>query len=207
MYTFDVADAFSSTTHYLVERSLRRALAAHDLPSLMAKPITRLCTLHGALPQGAPTSSALLDVVLRAVDDILAAASGRRGARYSRYVDDITLSGGCAMPWAQGEVVSALDRVGLRLRHSKTRTWAPPRRATVTGIVLRDRPVLSRDYILRVKILIADLRADPNDASPDDVARIQGMLGHLRRLHPRIAQRLGEDLRNGRTGESPRRRG
>ena len=192
---FDVADAFPSTSHALVERSLRRALAAHALPIVVARPITRLCTLHNGLPQGAPTSSALLDLVLRPIDDILSDTSRRRGACYSRYVDDITLFGGCAMPWAHGTVVRALDQVGLRLRHSKTKVWAPPRRATVTGIVLRDRPMLSADYIRRVKLLVGDLRADPGGQSASDVARIQGTLAYLGRLHPRLAKRLESSLR------------
>jgi RNA-directed DNA polymerase len=195
VYTFDVADAFPSTSHRLIARSLRRALAACQIPIEIAMPITALCTLSGALPQGAPTSSALLDITLFPVDNLLDAASKRHGARYSRYVDDITLSANCALPWAEHEVVTDLDRVNLRLRHEKTRKWAPPRRATVTGIVVRERLELPREYIRRVKAIITDVRTGRIVPSSADVRRIRSTIGHLRRFHPGIGKRLDEQMR------------
>jgi RNA-directed DNA polymerase len=195
VYTFDVADAFPSTSHRLVARSLRRSLAIHGLPVEIAEPITELCTLDGALPQGAPTSSRLLDLVLHPVDDLLDAASRRRGARYSRYVDDITLSANTAMPWAEREVVGALDRLNFRLRHRKTQKWAPPRRATVTGIVLRDRLELQPEYVVRVKTLVMDVAAGRIAPTPNELARIQGSVGHLCRFHPQLGRRLKEEMR------------
>lgn len=192
--TFDVRDAFRSTSYHGVLRSLRRALARSGLPSLIALPITRLCTLEHSLPQGAPTSNALLDVVLRPVDDELLAAGNSRAARYSRYVDDLTVSSGCAMPWARPAVIRALAVVGLQLNHSKTRVWSPPRRPTITGIVLRDRLVLPVEYIRRVEALITQLKSTTGPPLPKDLARIRGAIAHLRQLHPQIAKRLQADL-------------
>jgi hypothetical protein len=80
------------------------------------------------------------------------------------------------------------------IRHCRP---TPPNRATVTGIVLRDRPMLSGDYIRRVKHMVAEVVADPGIASQDDLARIQGMLAHLRNLHPRMARLLEGKLRGG----------
>lgn len=193
VYTFDIADAFPKTRYNVVKGALRRALAANGMTSGWAAPITQLCTLDGSLPQGAPTSSSLLDVVLMPVDNALTEAATRHGARYSRYADDLTLSGGCGMPWAEPEIVGALSQVGLRLRHSKTRKWEPPKRATVTGIVLRERLMLPDEALSRVKGLVTELKSRPSGLRETDVKRIRGTLAYVGQFHPRIADRLAAE--------------
>jgi hypothetical protein len=178
-----------------VERALGVELAKHGFSTLLARPITQLCTLHDGLPQGAPTSSDLLDIVLRPVDERLADVCGRHGAKYSRYVDDFTLSCGSAMRWAEAEVISALDLVSLRLRHEKTRRWEPSRHPIVTGIVLRDRPEFPREYIVRVKALIERASHETAHLPPEEILRLRSMLGQLRRLHPRLARTFEDQLR------------
>jgi hypothetical protein len=55
--------------------------------------LTKLCTYRGALPQGAPTSPRLSNLVNYRLDARLAALAAQRGLSYSRYADDITFSG------------------------------------------------------------------------------------------------------------------
>ncbi len=57
-----------------------------------ARLLTDLCTHHGGLPQGAPTSPRLSNLLNYRLDRRLAAMADRLGARYSRYADDITFS-------------------------------------------------------------------------------------------------------------------
>jgi hypothetical protein len=54
--------------------------------------LARLCTSDGHLPQGAPTSPALSNLVCRRLDVRLSALLRRYGGRYTRYADDLTLS-------------------------------------------------------------------------------------------------------------------
>jgi CRP-like cAMP-binding protein len=67
----------------------------------------------------------------------------------------------------------------------------------------KGRPVAESDGLLKrvhrqiVRRIVAKVVADPAIASQDDVARIQGMLAHLGRLHPRMARRLENGLRGG----------
>jgi RNA-directed DNA polymerase len=54
--------------------------------------LTKLCTHHEGLPQGAPTSPRLSNLVNYRLDRRIAAMANKLGAHYTRYADDITLS-------------------------------------------------------------------------------------------------------------------
>jgi RNA-directed DNA polymerase len=55
--------------------------------------LTKLCTLNGSLPQGAPTSPALSNIISLRLDKRLSGFALKEKIRYTRYADDITFSG------------------------------------------------------------------------------------------------------------------
>lgn len=59
----------------------------------LADLLTRLTTLEGHLPQGAPTSGALANLILSPLDLILEDIGARLGLVVTRYVDNIDFSG------------------------------------------------------------------------------------------------------------------
>jgi hypothetical protein len=86
--TLDLADFFESTSAdrvraFFVKRGWRGEL----LGALM-----RLCVYRAGLPQGAPTSPALSNLVNYELDETLTRLAGQAGARYTRYGDDLTFS-------------------------------------------------------------------------------------------------------------------
>lgn len=84
----DIQDFFPSIT----ERRIRGLLRSLDINIRVADIITHLCCVNGHLPQGAPTSPILSNMICFRLDtDILRIAKGAR-AIYTRYADDITIS-------------------------------------------------------------------------------------------------------------------
>ena len=84
----DIKDFFTSTSrkrvlHYFSSIGWNR---------LAARVLTDLCTYDGSLPQGAPTSPRLSNLVNYRLDVRLAGVAKKLGAVYTRYADDMTFS-------------------------------------------------------------------------------------------------------------------
>ena len=62
-------------------------------PENVSKVLGVLCCLYRHLPQGAPTSPALSNIVGYEMDKKLAALAAEYGLTYTRYADDLTFSG------------------------------------------------------------------------------------------------------------------
>lgn len=104
----------------------------------------RLAVPH--LPQGAPTSPALANLVCFRLDRRLAGLAAAFGATYTRYVDDLTFSGDASV--GRGRLADLVTQVvteeGFRVNRSKTRSTTAARRQAVLGTVVNARPTLPR---------------------------------------------------------------
>ena len=101
------------------------------------------------LPQGAPTSPALANLVCFRLDRRLAglaATFGARYTRYARYVDDLTFSGDRRI--RGGRLAALVTEVaveeGFRVNPAKTRVAGAGSRQRVLGAVVNTRPTLPR---------------------------------------------------------------
>lgn len=84
----DLKDFFNTTTSERVYRYFRTIGWNHEAGQLL----TALCTYEGSLPQGAPTSPRLSNLVNVQLDARLSGLGLRFGAMYTRYADDLTFS-------------------------------------------------------------------------------------------------------------------
>lgn len=113
--------------------------------------LTRLCTLNGGLPQGAPTSPALSNIILSPLDRQIGQFCLERRVRYTRYADDLTFSG----RFATGEFIqfsrSTLDSLHLKLNESKTRLMRPHERQEVTGVIVNKKLQAPRELRRRLR--------------------------------------------------------
>lgn len=108
--------------------------------------LTGLCTLNGCLPQGAPTSPALSNLALRRFDRRLSSYCIKSGLRYTRYADDITVSGELRANQVISLVKAALADEGLVLNGDKTRLMGRHQQQEVTGVVVNDRVRSAREF-------------------------------------------------------------
>jgi hypothetical protein len=143
----DLADFFGRTRASRVRRYWR--VLGWDKEA--AAILTRLTTLDGGLPQGAPTSPRIANLVNVRLDARLAGIARTLGATYTRYADDLTFS----FPEDDGDRVRDLLRVVRRIlwhearyeiqrakRLQVRRSWE---RQLITGLVVNQRPRLPRE--------------------------------------------------------------
>lgn len=105
-----------------------------------------LCCLNGSLPQGAPTSAALSNIILKEFDENIGEYTFARGIRYTRYADDMTFSGDFDVSEMIRTVVDNLKPYHLCLNRDKTRTRKPGQRQEVTGIVVNEKIQTSKSF-------------------------------------------------------------
>jgi len=84
----DIVDFFPATTAARIDAYFRRI----GWDAAAAALLTRLTTHEGGLPQGAPTSPRLANLVNFAFDARLARRVAHRKGAYTRYADDLTIS-------------------------------------------------------------------------------------------------------------------
>ncbi|HAU36527.1 MAG TPA: hypothetical protein DCX07_02280 [Phycisphaerales bacterium] len=141
----DIRDFFPTTTAKRVEMYFRRT--GWDAES--AALLTRLCTHEGGLPQGAPTSPRLSNLVNHPMDARLEALAATAGATYTRYADDLTFSLPQDTPGTTARLIGSTKAIlrsyGYRLHQDKKlRIWRRHDRQMVTGLVVNERANLPR---------------------------------------------------------------
>lgn len=109
--------------------------------------LTNLCCLEGVLPQGAPTSGAISNLLLREFDEEILNFSQSNGIRYTRYADDMTFSGkDFDLKSVKQKVSSELNILRLKLNPSKIRCFSRAQRQEVTGVVVNDKLSVPLEY-------------------------------------------------------------
>lgn len=110
------------------------------------------------LPQGAPTSPTVTNMVCQKLDRRLIGLAKSFGLRYTRYADDLTFSGGHNVFEASGEFRNKLDLIiraeGFRQNEKKVRLQRFTERQMVTGLVVNDRVNVVPSYIAQIKRLL-----------------------------------------------------
>jgi len=113
----------------------------------------------GNLPQGAPTSPMLSNLIAVEMDERVTEIASAFDAVYTRYADDLVISFARADKDVCERVLSAvrvvLGKYGLVLNRKKTRVLGPGARKTVTGLVVNDRqPRLKRQTKNHIEVAL-----------------------------------------------------
>ncbi|MBO0360862.1 RNA-directed DNA polymerase [Hymenobacter sp. BT186] len=150
----DLKDFFPSTRVGRVLKVLQ--LEPFDLPKEAAHLIANLCCDQGSLPQGAPTSPLLTNVVCVWLDRKLRALAKRHRCHYTRYADDITFSSQRPAFTAafQAELNAVLVDEGYEQNPAKQRLQTPETRQEVTGVVVNERPNVPREFVQDIRFLL-----------------------------------------------------
>lgn len=136
----------------------------------VATVLAQICCFEGKLPQGAPTSPVISNLICRRLDSQIMALAKKCRCYYSRYADDITFSTSTVKFPDRIASISRvenrthimigqeLDQIiqdnGFKLNPIKTRIALPYQRQEVTGLTVNSFPNVNRKFLKQLRAML-----------------------------------------------------
>jgi retron-type reverse transcriptase len=203
--SMDIKDFFPSVKRSMIRRLFLYAGYNHFVASLLAG----LMTYKNFVPQGAPTSGLVANLVADLVFD-QAILEDLKGVDpdwlYTRYSDDIDISHPETQPKEKVQEVidivrKRLEKANFRVNAKKTRVEPHYRRQKVLGIVVNEKPNLPRYEYDRLRCLIHNCLMHglhtqfkrAGQTSADGLkSHIRGKISYLKQIDEKKAAQLKE---------------
>ncbi len=217
----DLRDFFASIHRSRIDAIFRRV----GYPRAVASALTGLCTLRtpdsvlrrcpayrtdlrfdalqklrvAHLPQGAPTSPALANLVAWRLDQRLAGLARAYGATMTRYADDLAFSGdrpfSKRLPTFLAKVRAIAQNEGFQIHESKSRIMHEGHRQELCGLIVNERANLPRrefDTLRAVLFNCAKHGPDSqnHDRHPEFRRHLEGRISWVTSVHPQKGARL-----------------
>ena len=169
VFNIDLKDFFPSVEQPRVWKRLQ--LAPFNFPVTIANVIAGLCSMRETrkdvdgkdifayiLPQGAPTSPIITNMICDTLDRRLAGLAKRFGLHYTRYADDITFSSMHYVYSENGvfrkELTRIIESQGFTINEVKTRLQKLGSRQEVTGIIVNEKLNVTKKYVREIRSLL-----------------------------------------------------
>lgn len=212
----DLRDFFSSIDERRVAKIFRMTKTDEETSVMLAKLCTRVPFpansrkrfAPGLLPQGAPTSGMLANLVAHNLDLSLSRLARMQELRYTRYSDDITFSSTSEFSRAKGEHVirSARDHIARNnfvMNERKTRICPPGSRLLVMGLLVdSERVRLSQQFKRRLewhlygckKFGVRQYSSSKGFSEVENyLLHVDGLFAHAMHVEPEWTQPLTQD--------------
>ncbi len=214
----DLEDFFPTVTFPRIRGVFRKMGYSGQLSTVLAlicsEPETEEVHLDGRtffvaktdrrLPQGAPTSPALTNIICRGLDARLTGLAQRFGFTYTRYADDMTFSGSGPALQNIGRVLRQanyiIEQEDFKVHPKKTRVFRKSSRQEVTGLVVNERLGVNRELLRRFRALLFQIDRDgPANKhwghSSDVMTSIEGFANFVVMVNPEQGRLFQETVR------------
>lgn len=182
----DITDFFSSINFTKVYSAV---FNTSRYPKQIGAILTTLCCYREYLPQGAPTSPAISNIVMKRFDDYIGDWCKKRGVSYTRYCDDMTFSADKPLYHVYKKVSGVLAEMGFEVNKRKTHFISSSGRQTVTGLTVNSKvsvPKQSRKqlrqelyYVMKFGIRDALLHSGKDDFIIDGIPDLDRYRNYL----------------------------
>lgn len=187
----DIYRFFDSITYSAVKNAV---FPAEIFSEPLRVLLTMLCYYKDALPQGAPTSPAVANILMGDFDADVGGWCARRGVAYTRYCDDLTFSGETGLEGSYRYARARLEEMGFRVNEKKTLFLRSGQRKQVTGLVVNERVDVPVEYRRRLRQelyyckcfgLEEHMRSVGWEGAPEAYARrLLGRVGYALQVRP-----------------------
>lgn len=138
-----------------------------ELPKEVATVLAQICCFNNQLPQGAPTSPIISNMICAKMDNHLTGLAKYHKCKYTRYADDITFSTSKAkFPAAIGlinsqgeievgdELLNIIRENGFEVNKKKVRLQTRQVRQSVTGLTVNTKTNVNRRYVRQIRAML-----------------------------------------------------
>ena len=200
VYNIDLKDFFPSIHQARVWKRLQ--VPPFNFPQPIANLLAGLCCMKESrengegkkknvfvLPQGAPTSPIITNMICDKLDFYLSRLAKRFNMNYTRYADDITFSSMHYVYRKDGKFILELERIireqGFSINEAKTRLQKKGSRQEVTGIIVCDKLNVTQKYVRDIRnILYMWDRYGYNVAYSKFFPKYKEKKGHVKKGNP-----------------------
>jgi hypothetical protein len=151
------------------------------------------------LPQGAPTSPALANLSAFSLDVRLSGLAKAFGGTYTRYADDLTISGDERFARRLRNLIPLVEQVirseRFRVHPHKRRVLRSGKRQVVAGVVVNAKPNVCRDEFDRLKAILHNAarhgaESQNREGHRDFAAHLRGRVAHVMMVNPTRGAKL-----------------
>ena len=210
VFNLDLKNFFPSVEQARVWKRIQ--LAPFNFPVAIANLVAGLCSMRETrkdingkitfayiLPQGAPTSPIITNMICDNLDRRLAGLAKRFGLHYTRYADDITFSSMHYVYAENGEFRKELTRIicsqGFTINDKKTRLQKLGCRQEVTGIIVSDKLNVAKKYVREIRSLLYIWeKYGYTDAISRFLPKYKAEKGHIKKGNPDLTNVLDGKL-------------
>lgn len=196
----DIKSFFPSIT----ENRVRGVLSALGVDDRAATVLARICCNNGRLPQGAPSSPVLSNMICFRLDRELLAIAKDARCIYTRYADDITFSsyqplsllfegavppsGAIAPDLLAAKLRTAFETNGFTINPEKAHYADRHSRRTVTGLKVNESLNVDRKFVRNIRAALYTVEKD-GEAAAQAIFKEKygGTAGIAAHLHGKIA--------------------
>jgi RNA-directed DNA polymerase len=153
----------------------------------VATVLARICCVNNQLPQGAPTSPIVSNMLCARLDAHMNRLAGSAKCTYTRYADDLTLStfqnrfpkAIAQLSLVEGEtrcvpgprLIRVIRRNGFKINSSKIRLCNSSQRQEVTGLVVNEKINVPRLFVREIRAMLHNLHKQGIDSCQRDYER------------------------------------
>lgn len=160
--------------------------------------LTALTTYEYALPLGTSTSPMLADLIVRPIDARINGMAKKVGLKYTRYVDDLTLSGSFSTERVTNLIVKILKQSGFKVKREKLIFYKPKQPSEeriITGVrIYNGRVSAPLDYVSALKAeleaVILQSRREVVKEQFQPREHYRGKIAYVKWLDPKLGQEL-----------------
>lgn len=185
----DLKDFFPTITKEMV---IERLSPFVESPNAIAEVVT----YQEHLPQGAPTSPYISNIMCLDMDKKFVSLAGNNKARYTRYADDLTFSSktNTNLDKIIPKVHSIVKHQGFELNYDKVHVMRKGSRQVVTGLVVNDKVNVQRSKLRKVRAEIHN--KEIHGATPDEISTLNGMVAYISSVNKDKAIEFSDKIKN-----------